>query len=870
MGNDNNNDRNKIRRKKVSSSSNSSSTTSKTTTSNRSKSSRSSKRKSRKKDTFRMLRVLGVTLLVVLVLGVAASTAVVFVALKDVQPITKAALDKKVNTVTKLLYSDGSSMGSPPSENQKKPISIDQMPLHLQHALVAIEDERFYEHSGVDFKGLARAAVINIVSSSSPGGSTIPMQVSKNLITSKEVSLVRKVKDIYYALEMNKQLSKEEIIELYLNSAYFGRGAIGVEAAANAYFSISAEDLSIAQSAMIVGITQNPNKYAAYDLVKLTGDETKEDVENKLKFYINTKDDNFDDPTQVELNMVTKLYNWGLIPNEYYQQLKEGSMVVRKAVLNEKAKNRQETVLMKMLELGYLTQDEHDKAVAEKIDIKIPKPDNKKPATTVEDLIEKDIITALTNQGYTESEANNLYFNGGLKIRTTLDKNVQKGLEEEFDNVENFPDTKVGPDGVLQPQAAMVVLDYRTGEIKALIGGRNIKARKVTNRATSPHQPGSTIKPLSVYTPAIDNGKTQADVFSDKAGGYKFNYGNWNPKTTTSGKGSMTMRKALAFSSNTIAIKVAETLGDSKDEAIDVMLDYLKNFGLSDLKDGPGGEDRTFPALTLGGMTRGASPLDMAAAYGTLANGGVYVEPITFTTVETSDGQILIQNAPVENRVVSEEVAYVMTDMMKAVVTEGTGRAANFGDMPIAGKTGTTNNNKDAWFVGYTPYYVGATYIGDDYLKDPKTKKNIERRGVVGGSKTSAKLWSKVMERAHKNLNKIEFKKPSGIEFVQINLTDGGIVNKGAYNSASAAFIKGHLPSKYSYQSSSPVVEEPTEEEIPPESEVPSEGTETPEIPNTGEEETTPNTEEEGNNTEEGIQPPSTSEQLPVETPATP
>ncbi|TPB28041.1 penicillin-binding protein, partial [Burkholderia pseudomallei] len=145
-------------------------------------------------------------------------------------------------------------------------------------------------------------------------------------------------------------------------------------------------------------------------------------------------------------------------------------------------------------------------------------------------------------------------------------------------------------------------------------------------------------------------------------------------------------------------------LGSTYNESVDVMLDYLKNFGLSDLKDGPGGADRTFPALTLGGMTKGASPLDMAAAYGTLANGGTYVEPITFTTVESSDGQVLIQNTPEEHKVVDPEVAYVLTDMLKAVITEGIGGAAKFGDMPVAGKTGTTNDNKDAWFVGYTPY----------------------------------------------------------------------------------------------------------------------------------------------------------------------
>jgi penicillin-binding protein 1A len=821
------NDKNKIRRKKVSSSSTRPTTSSKKPTKN---SSKKSTKRSNKNDKFKVLRVIGVALLVTLVLGVAASTALVFVALKDVQPITKALLDKKVNTVTELLYNDGTLMGNPPTDNKKVPISIDDMPTHLQHALVSIEDERFYENNGVDFKGLARAAVSNILTSSSPGGSTIPMQVSKNLLTSKEVSITRKIKDIYYALEMDKVLSKEQILELYLNSAYFGSGAIGVEAASNAYFDKHAKDLSPAEAAMIVGITQNPNKYAAYQTTKLDGSETKADLEHKLKFYVNSKDDNFDDPTQTELDMVDKLYKWGLLPDDdYYDQLKKGTMVCRKVELNPEAKKRQETVLMKMLELGYLTQEEYDKAVAEKINIKLPKP-TKKPASTVEDLIETDVINSLVAQGYTDTEAHNLYFNGGLKIRTTIDNNIQKDLETEFNNRANFPGNEIGPDGVPQPQAAMVILDYRTGQIKALMGGREIKARKVLNRATSPHQPGSTIKPLAVYTPAIDNGKNQADVFSDTRSGYKFSRNEkWDPKTTTAGSGSMTMRKALAMSSNTIAVKVAETLGDSYEESVDVMLDYLKNFGLSDLKDGPGGEDRTFPALTLGGMTKGVSPLDMAAAYGTLANGGTYVEPITFTTVESSDGQVLIQNTPEEHKVVDPEVAYVLTDMMKAVITEGTGRSASLGDMPVAGKTGTTNDNKDAWFVGYTPYYVGSTYIGDDYTRNPNTKESIPRRGVVKGSSTSAKLWANVMKKVHNNLKPTDFKKPSNIEFFNINLTDGGIVSKGAYNSATAAFIKGHTPSRHS-ANSGPVVPQNHE----PENNNEKTETQTPENQNSG------------------------------------
>ena len=830
----NNNDKNKIRRKKISSSNTKPTGSSSRTSSNNRTSSNKTTRtrtstktnisrpknvsKPRKKDKFKIFRTAGVSLLVLGVLGVAVSSALIFVALKDVDPITKAALDKKINTVTELLYSDGSLMGNPPTDNRKVPIPLKDMPTHLQHALVSIEDQRFYKHKGVDFKGLAKATLINIFTSSSPGGSTLDMQVSKNLLTSSEVSIIRKIKDIYYALEMDKTLSKNQVLELYLNSAYFGRGAIGVEAAANAYFNKHTKDLTVAESAMIVGITQNPNKYAAYNTAKLSGYEGKDELKGKLKFY--SKSSGFADPTTTELGMVDKLYDWGLIPDDdTFRELKKGNMVCRKVELNPNAKNRQETVLMKMLELGYLTQQEHDSAVAEKINIQVPKP-SQKPASSVEDLIESDIINGLISQGYSEAEANTLYFNGGLKIRTTIDKNMQSDLESEFNNRSNFPGTEITPDGIPQPQAAMVILDYRTGKIKALIGGREIKARKVLNRATEPHQPGSTIKPLSVYTPAIDNGMNQADTFNDSRGGYKFKENNkWNPKTTTSGHGSMTMRKALAFSSNTIAIKVGEQLGSTYDECIDVMLDYLKNFGLSDLEYGPVGRDRTFSSLTLGGMHRGASPLDMAAAYGTLANGGVYVQPITFTTVESYDGQVLIQKVPEEHRVVDSEVAYVLTDMLKSVITEGIGGAASFGDIPVAGKTGTTNGNKDAWFVGFTPYYVGSTYIGDDYRIDPATKSTIPRRGVIHGSSTSAKLWSRVMGKVHKGLSPIKFKSPHNIEYYNINLLTGDIVPKGYGNSGVAAFIKGHVPSNASsaIQSTPDEIKPKVEENTSPE-----------------------------------------------------
>lgn len=838
MSNDNNENKNKIRRKKVTSSStpsssnttrksgtrptrpNSSSTSNTSNSSSRPSNASSNKKKStrpsNKNDKFKFLRVAGIVFLVMLVVGTAAGTGLVFASLRNVEPVTKALLDKKTYQTTTIKYSTGEILSNAPSVNKKEPVRLDDMSDYLKKAVIAIEDERFYEHGGVDVKGLLRS-VVKTLTGTKQGGSTIPMQVSKMLLTSKEQSIPRKIKDIYYAYEMSKTLTKDEILEVYLNNFFVGKGLAGAEAGARGYFDKHASELSLAESALLAGSTKNPTKYSAYRTAKLEGTEGKEDVENKLLFFINTPDDLLDDPTAMELQMVDKLDSWGLIPTkETYKQLKSGTMVVRKAVNNPDAKIRQETVLAKMLQVGSITQEEHDKAVAEQIKIKLPKPKDT-VVSSVEDLIEYEVIDALVQQGNTKDEAYNMFYNGGLIINTTIDPSMQDVLEEEYKNGSNFPGSRNG-EGIPQPQSSMVILDYRNGQIKALVGGRHITGRKGINRATDPKQPGSTIKPLSVYTPAIDTLKlTQSTNFSDAKGGYKFKQNNkWNPNTTTAGSGTMSLRKALAYSSNTIAIKTAEMLGENYEDTVDVMIDYLRNFGISTLVDSkttdPSHNDRTYPALTLGGMTKGISPLEMAAAYGTLANGGVYVEPIIFTTITSYDGQLIVKNTPEEHKVVEPDVAYVITDMLQAVITEGIGGSASLPkDMPVAGKTGTTNKSLDVWFVGYTPYYVGATYIGDDAgRRDPNTGEILARQSVSGGSGTAAKLWAKVMRQVHENLDTVKFKVPENVYFTKINLIDGGRSSGGS----SAAFVEGTAPSKYSsYRNPAPKVEKKPEEE---------------------------------------------------------
>lgn len=583
---------------------------------------------------------------------------------------------------------------------------------------------------------------------------------------------------------------------------YVGNSFYGIEAAAQGSFNKTAEKLTLPEAAMLVGATNNPYKYSPYTKLKLDGTEQRSDLENKLLFYSHTENDGFDDPTQVELNMIDKLYSWGLITDyDTYSQLKKGTMIVRKAVLNENAVGRAKTVLGKMKQYGYISQSEYDQACLDAANIKIEIPKNIQTiVSSVEDYVYDEVINALKDQGYTQEEANNLYYNGGLQIQTTIDSSMQAELEAQYNNSSNFPSTITDANGVTQPQSAMVIIDYHNGQIKSLIGGRNVKGKRTLNRATSPVQPGSTIKPLSIYTAAIDTLEmTQSTVFSDARGGYKFKENRkWNPSTTTAGVGNMSLRLGLAKSSNTVAVKTAENLGESYQDCIDVMMDYLKNFGITTVVDSKTNSsnttDRSFPSLVLGGMAYGISPLEMSAAYGALANGGVYIEPTVFTTVSTYNGELIVKSTPQEHRVVDEEVAYVMTDMLKAVLTEGTGSDASIGKMPVAGKTGTTNNKYCVWFVGYTPYYVGATYIGDDVGRKDSNGNKIDLRPVEGSSSTTAKLWANVMKPIHENLEVVDFEKPSGINFYKINLTDGGLSSYGS----NAAFVKGTSPTRTS------------------------------------------------------------------------
>ena len=726
----------------------------------------------------------------------------VFASLKDVKPVNEALLDKLTHQTTTIKYANGETMSTAPSQYKKTPIPLSDMSPYLRKAIISIEDERFYSHNGVDYWGLGRSVVKTLIGKKQ-GGSTIPMQVSKILLTSSDQTMSRKIKDIYYALEMSKSVSKDKILETYLNNYFVGKSLSGAEAGALGYFNKHSKDLTLGEAAMLAGVTRNPSKYAPYTSARITGDESKSDLDHKLIFFLPTE--GLEGANSTEKSMYEKLYEWDLVDQDTYKQLKSGDLLVRKAINNPDAKTRQETVLSKMKELGVITEKQYVAAVNEKINIQFPD-SNEQIANSVESLIEYDVIDALMEQGKTEEEARNMYYNGGLIVNSTIDPKIQKAIEAEYAVNSNFPNDTVAANGLSEPQSASVVIDYKTGNIKGLIGGRNIKARKTLNRAITPYQPGSAIKPLSVYTPAIDTQKvTQSTLMSDTRGGYRFKENRAdNPETTTNGYGSMSLRHSLALSSNTIAYKTGELLGPTYDDAIDVMMDYLRNFGITSILDfkeekkaGMQRSDRHFNSLVLGGLTRGISPLQMAAAFGTLANNGVYIEPEIFTTITTYNGELIIKNTPKTHKVVDPDVAYVITDMLTAVVKEGIGNnAALSSGIPVAGKTGSTNNYLDTWFVGYTPYYVGSTYIGDDAGVKNEDGTIMQRRRIEGGAAmTSSRLWAKIMNRIHQNLEYKTFTKPDNVYMTTINPIDGGRTSYGVL----AAFIDGTAPDRYSY-----------------------------------------------------------------------
>ena len=713
----------------------------------------------------------------------------------DIMPLGYASFlyDDEGNQIRKLAAPDSNRL----------PVSIDQIPEDLQHAVVAIEDERFYEHNGIDVRGILRAGVKALTSGSlSEGASTITQQLLKNNVftnwTNESTQLeriTRKLQEQYLAVQIEKKVDKQTILENYLNTINLGAGAYGVQAASRQYFNKDVWDLNLSECATLAGITQAPTKYNP--------------IENP----------------------------------------------------KENAKRRKE-VLDHMLEQGYIDQTSYEEALYDDVYSRISAAQeaNTNTKSTVYSYFEDELIDQVINdlmniKGYTKTQAQNLLYSGGLKIMTTQSASIQSILDEEYSNPENYPSyvqyyldyalTVKDPDGnevnyskemmklyfqnedpsfdllfdspeegqtyidrykasiladgstvvaeranfAPQPQSSMSIIDQHTGYVKAIVGGRGKKTASLTlNRATdTTRQPGSTFKIVSTYAPALNElGMSLAPTFEDEP----YNYPSGAPVNNASRTygGTTTIRTAIRNSVNVVAVKCLEqvtpTLG----------LQYLDNFGFTTLAHGTDADtdangnvytDANL-ATALGGITHGVTNVELCAAYAAIANGGNYIKPIYYTKILDHNGNVLIENTSAGRSVIKESTAWLLTNAMEDVVQNGTGTACQLSNMAVAGKTGTTEDYNDLWFVGYTPYYTCAVWSGyDNNEKLPDYARDFHKN-----------LWRKVMSRIHEGMEYKSFDQPSTIECISI-CSETGLLPRAGCPVEEEYFDVGTIPSEY-------------------------------------------------------------------------
>ncbi len=559
------------------------------------------------------------------------------------------------------------------------------MPNNLKNAYVAIEDERFYSHHGVDIKRTA-SAIFNYVihfGSSSFGGSTITQQLVKNLTGDNTDSIFRKVKEWWKAWLLETSLSKEEILEGYLNVIYVGPSIYGVDAGAKYYFNKSASDLSLEECAFLAGINHSPNSYNPFG-----------DTDN-----------------------------------------------------SEKIENRTLTVLGKMLELEYINKDEYDIAVSNvENGLKFENGDVSAESDGVYSYHTDALILEVTEDiedkyNISETFATNYINMAGLTIHSTQDSNIQTETEKECEKSKYVLKSQIGGNS---SQAAMVVMDHKTGRVLSCVGalGKKTDVRPFNRATQSVRQTGSSIKPLAILAPAIDKKIiTASSVYDDTEKDFENGY---HPVDYNKALGEITIRRAVESSQNIPFVEIMEELTPK------TSIKYLEKMGITTLTE----NDEGLP-LALGGLDKGISPLQMAGAYSTIANDGVYIEPSFYTQIDRRDGSKVLESKQESRRVFSEEVAYILKSLLTQPVvgSNGTATYCKISGVDVAAKTGTTDENYDRWLCGFTPYYTAVTWYGFDQ------NETID----FNGRNPAGLIWANVMARIHTGLKTSEFEKPSGV-----------------------------------------------------------------------------------------------------------
>ena len=541
----------------------------------------------------------------------------------------------------------GNEIANIHAAENRRPIGINEIPKNLQNAFIAVEDNRFYDHIGIDPRGIVRAIWANIRGRTvTEGGSTITQQLAKNAYLTQDRTLKRKVQEVFLALQLERQYTKQEILELYMNQIYFGQGAYGVQAAARTYFGKDAKDLTLNECAMLAGIPKSPNYYSPVN--------------------------NMDAATE------------------------------RKAV-----------VLDQMVKYGYISDSEAAAAKKEPLHIAKNTNDGGKSASYFVDYVLQQLA---------EKYGDDAIYKDGLKIYTTIDMDMQAAAETAM---KNLPTYFTDANGIVQPQGALVAIDPHTGYIKAMVGGRGTDQ---FNRATQAvRQPGSAFKPF-VFAAALENKYTPESIIEDKP----LKVGSWEPQNYSRNfSGKVRLRDVVRWSLNVPTVRIAQDIG------IDKAIFYAQEMGISTFVLDGATNDRNL-ATALGGMTRGVTPLELTSAYGTFANRGIHVKPVAILRVVSRTGKVLEEAERKEKSVMSADNAAALTAMLEDVIRRGTGTRANIG-RPAAGKTGTTSDYHDAWFVGYTPDLVTGVWIGNDSVSD--------LHGMSGGM-TPAVIWQAFMQKA--------------------------------------------------------------------------------------------------------------------------
>lgn len=615
--------------------------------------------RTKKKGPFRSIRVMAALVLVIISGLMFGYIFAAYQSLPEVGNNMRPAVSSQV------FDSQGKLITTLHSDQNRLPIDINKVPKNLQNAFIAAEDNRFYDHIGVDPIGILRAVVTNLTNRGiAQGGSTITQQLAKNAFLSQDQTLKRKIQEAILALELERKYSKKEILEMYMNQIYFGRGAYGIQTAAHTYFGKDVGDLTLAECAMIAGLPKSPNYYSSS--------------------------------------------------------------------VNE-ATARKNVVVGQMEKYGYITPSQAEEAKKASLDIKQKSTSN----TTDETAYFIDYVTQEIAQKY----GDDALYKDGLKIYTTLDTDKQHAAVQAM---RHLPETHTDDQGLTQPQGAIISIDPKTGHILAMVGGRG---QDSFNRASmAVRQPGSAFKPF-VYMTAMEHDMTPDTIMEDK----KVEYGGWSPHNAdNSYQGRMPLWKALALSVNTVAVQLADKVGPSN------VIANAKKLGITTLVEDGSPNDDNLASAALGGLTKGVTPLEMAAAYGAFANKGVYIKPTAIVKILDRNGNVLEDNSSdvQKTQVMSEKTAYEMTSMLEGVITRGTGTAASIG-RPAAGKTGTTDDNHDAWFIGYTPDIVTAVWVGDDT--------GSQSLGEIYGGTVPAQIWHDYMASAVSGTSADDFDVPAGM-----------------------------------------------------------------------------------------------------------